>query len=490
MGHVKMKEETENKSEGIMKKRIAATTAAMASIMAIIIIAASMAGCDTAGNAGDSEQSPTQPQPPASEGGTMQYDERGAIRIMNLTAMDLLEPGNVGESAPAQAVASGANDFAFRLSAALAGNIGDGNFVCSPYSVWIPLAALVNATDDANKPALLEALGAQGVSEADINKAASRMLFDLTKQWQKNASEEQNGDPAASVYDPLKIANAIFVGNDVTLKQSFAQTFLDYFRGVSMNVDFGSNEAVEAVNKWASENTEGLITDIVEEFEPETIAALANAIYFSDRWLLEFDPEETVEDVFHSPAGDTTAQFMLLDNGSSYYYEDDRVQAMPLRFTLGDGLYIILPKDGDAAGLLSSMTNEYFDKIQNDSIMTTGKLLLPRFTIESDVIELRDTLKALGAPLFDAKAAPLTGGVIEEDIPAWVSSVAHKAMIEVDEEGATAAAVTVVAVYGASMPLPAEPFEMNCNKPFVFVLFGNTYDGGSQVLFTGIVNKP
>jgi hypothetical protein len=38
--------------------------------------------------------------------------------------------------------------------------------------------------------------------------------------------------------------------------------------------------------------------------------------------------------------------------------------------------------------------------------------------------------------------------------------------------------------------LPKETFEMICNKPFVFVLYGSTYDGGAQVLFTGVVNEP
>ena len=66
----------------------------------------------------------------------------------------------------------------------------------------------------------------------------------------------------------------------------------------------------------------------------------------------------------------------------------------------------------------------------------------------------------------------------------------HKAVIEVDEKGTTAAAVTVMAMTGAAMPLPTEPFEMNCNKPFIFVLYAHTYDGGNQVLFTGIVNQP
>jgi len=81
--------------------------------------------------------------------------------------------------------------------------------------------------------------------------------------------------------------------------------------------------------------------------------------------------------------------------------------------------------------------------------------------------------------------------LIEENIPVWLSSAVHKAVIEVDEKGTTAAAVTVMAVEaGAAMPEPTESFEMNCNKPFVFVLYGNTYDGGNQILFTGIVNQP
>jgi serine protease inhibitor len=37
---------------------------------------------------------------------------------------------------------------------------------------------------------------------------------------------------------------------------------------------------------------------------------------------------------------------------------------------------------------------------------------------------------------------------------------------------------------------PNMPFEMICDKPFVFILCEYTFDGGDQILFTGIVNKP
>ena len=414
---------------------------------------------------------------------TLENSGENAVGIMNLNAKELEAPTYNEEYTAPSAVARGANDFAFRLSTALVENAGDENFVCSPYSVWIPLAALVNATDEANRADLLTALGAAGISVEDLNTSASRMLYSLTKEKNKEYEE---------YYDPLKIANAIFVDDDVTLNKDFAQTFLDYYRGNAMNVDFASATAVEAVNQWASDNTEGLITDIIEEFDPDTVAAIANAIYFSDRWSWEFEPESTTEGIFHSPTGEKNAYFMVREDDDQTYYEDDQVQAMPLEFTTGGGMYIILPKDGDAKALLSSMTNEYFEEIQNDSISAAGKLLLPRFSADSGMMELKDALMALGVPLFDEALAPLTGGLLEdENLPVWLSSVAHKAVIQVDEKGTTAAAVTLMMAYGGvNAPEPTEPFEMNCNRPFVFVLYGNTFDGGNQVLFTGIVNEP
>jgi len=417
---------------------------------------------------------------------TVQSKDNSVFRVMELSAGELIEPALGVQSTAARIAAGGANDFAFRLSAALATDIGADNFVCSPFSVWLPLAALVNATDARNRAELLAALGAAGISEADLNTAASRMLYDLTRQGALQFAAEQN----MQSYDPLKIANAIFVDNNVTLKREFAQTFLDYYRGSSINVDFSSNEAVDAVNKWASDNTDGLITEIINEFDPRTAAAIANAIYFSDRWVWEFNPGNTKEGMFHSPTGDKSAFFMLREGDNQVYYEDERVQAMPLRFKTGGGLYIILPKDGDATGLLSSMTSEYFNEIQNDSIVASGKLLLPRFSIESGVMELGGVLTSLGVPLFSEAAAPLTGGLIEEHMPVWISKIVQKALIKVDENGTTAAAVTVIPDDGAAMPEPTEPFELICNRPFVFVLYSHTYDGGNQVLFTGVVNNP
>jgi serpin B len=350
----------------------------------------------------------------------------------------------------------------------------------------MPLAALVNATGEEFRPALLDALGASGLNPGDINWAASRMLYDLT-----NEKLRKNQDlPESPAESPIQIANAIFVDNNYTLRMEFAQLFMDFFRGEMMYVDFRSPDTVAAVNQWASDKTNGLIKKVVREFDPDTAAAIANAIYFSDNWTSQFNPSKTEQDIFYSPAGESTAYFMQLEKFDFSYFEDELTQAVSLGFSTGGGMSILLPKDGDATGLLSSMTSEYFERIQSDFIFARGKLSLPRFHIENNLDDLKGALTKLGVPLFDVVSAPLTGGLIEEEVPLWISEAVQVAMIEIDEEGATAAAVTIMVVPPGGLPPPETTFEMICNRPFVFILHGRTNDGGRQVLFTGVVNQP
>jgi serpin B len=407
--------------------------------------------------------------------------------IAAIDTQSLIQPD--GPSPTAQEAARGANDFAFRFSSALVSEMNENdNFVCSPYSVWLPLAALLNATDESARPVLLDALGTAGLTAEDINTATSRMLYGLTN----SRMNEMRGEGREEVLtDPLKIANAIFVDDDQTLNQDFAKTFADYYMGAAMNVDFASPDAAAAVNQWASDNTDGLIKNVISQFDPDTIAAIANAIYFSDRWDWEFQESKTVEDTFHAPGGESQAQFMIRQGDALSYYEDDTLQAMPLEFTMGGGLLILLPKDGDGSGLLGSLTGERFNEIMNGIAPRTGKLLLPRFEINGESMDIKDTLSALNIPLVDSSLSPITG-LLEDANSLYISDAVQKAMIRVDEKGTTAAAVTVMSVQesAALMPEPTTPFEMNCNKPFAFVLYGRTYDGGSQVLFTGVVNQP
>ena len=370
-----------------------------------------------------------------------------------------------------QRLGNGINAFTFALANKL--HKKGENMVLSPFSVWMTLAALANATDEAALPELLKALHVD-LSVEELNASVSRMLYSLS------------GNEGADGYNPLSIANAVFVDQSATLQKEFAQNFLDYYRGTAMNVDMQSPAAIKAINDWASEHTDGLITDIVKEIPQDTIVALANAVYFSDRWALEFDEKLTEDMAFHGTGSDATVPFMLREGDAIPYYADDTLQAVNLRMKTGSGMYILLPKDGDADALLARMDAEAFSRIVSDTAPTTGKLLLPRFSLQSD-LKLNEALKELGVPLLDESSPALRKLVQGTD--AFIGSSLHQATINVDEKGTTAAAVTVELIEPTSMPLATEPFSMVCDKPFVFVLYQWTAETGEQALFTGVVNQ-
>lgn len=87
---------------------------------------------------------------------------------------------------------------------------------------------------------------------------------------------------------------------------------------------------------------------------------------------------------------------------------------------------------------------------------------------------------------LDGQKLPLTGLAREEAL--FLSDAVQKAVLEVDEEGMTAAAVTLVMMSRGSMKSVDEPVEMKCDRPFAFVLTANVGEQ-QQILFTGVVNR-
>ena len=67
-----------------------------------------------------------------------------------------------------------------------------------------------------------------------------------------------------------------------------------------------------------------------------------------------------------------------------------------------------------------------------------------------------------------------------------IDSVIHKAMIEVNEEGAEAAAATAV-IMAMRMMLDEDIKVVNCNKPFIFTI---THLPSSTLLFLGKIADP
>lgn len=372
-------------------------------------------------------------------------------------------------------VAVGANDFAFRIGAEFVPFFGDENFIMSPFSVWMPLVALANATDESHLSELLEVLGVSGIDLDDVNATVQQMMSVLIS--------EDDTDPT------LLIANAIFVSDDWRLQSNFVDIFDFYFNGTAESLDFSSDEAVEIINQWASDNTKGLIDDVIQGISPEIISVLVNAIYFSDNWVTEFNPDRTRLDMFTTPSGSVETYFMIQEWDSDEgvpFFENDELQAITLPYVSGGGMTIILPRNGDANELFNRLDKDFFNMIKNQSVEMGGTLKLPSFSFENELDDLAGVLIKMGLPLFDT-SGPLTG-LAYTTLPVFISDAVHVALIEVNEEGATAAAFTAFHLIETSVGPPT--FFMNCNSPFIFIIHKELYGSIPQILFTGVVNDP
>lgn len=106
-------------------------------------------------------------------------------------------------------------------------------------------------------------------------------------------------------------------------------------------------------------------------------------------------------------------------------------------------------------------------------------LNLPRFKIESS-LDLTGVLKELNiSQIFDPNRANLQK--LNKEFP-YVSRVAHKAVIEVNEAGTIAAAVA-----GASVSFKQLPAEFKFNRPFNFMIVDRSTN---TLLFAGQVQNP
>lgn len=376
-----------------------------------------------------------------------------------------------------------ANGFALRFTEALLKQKKEGeNLIASPYSAWLPLAALVNGCSGATQEQLLKVIGEAGIDAETLNQMVKAVNAGLSQEERRKSFEEYR----ETFESPLKIANALFVQKDAVVNQTFAQLFSDNYDGKLFSVDFSDPSAANAINSWASEKTDGKITEIVDSFDADTVAAIANALYFSDSWSNQFLEENTTEGTFHGAKQDEDAEFMNQKLSDGIYYEDETMQAVVLWTTSGGQMVLCLPKDGySAEEALQSLTTEKLQKISGADYRCV-QLSLPKFKLESKVFSIKEALEAMGVPLMQATDAALTEVLDNEAL--YISSAQQSAMVEVDENGLTAAAVTVMGLEKMALMPETDPIELTFDSPFAFVLTGNGEDAGDQILFTGVVN--
>ena len=351
------------------------------------------------------------------------------------------------------------------------------NRMISPTSLYTALAMTLNGARGETRDAMEGTLGVSGVERDRFNENNLARMYQL-----------QEADPDVI----LTIANSLWVREGEELDPKFVNRNQTYYHALMRSLDFSSPQAADTINQWVSDRTEERIEKIVEPpINEMTILFLINAVYFKGDWSEPFDEAMTEEDLFRTPAGgNVTVPFMVRRDEMAYHEEEELFQAVRLPYGSEERLamYVFLPWEGQTlTQLLEQLEENRWNQWRRHFWERDGRLRLPRFTMAYEKT-MNDVLKAMGMePAFDEDRADFFDMLPrDEGDGLFISEVKHKTFIEVNEKGTEAAAVTSVEMEATSAP-PEEPFDMNVNRPFLFLIHDSELN---EVLFMGTVVDP
>ncbi|CAJ0599075.1 unnamed protein product [Cylicocyclus nassatus] len=313
-------------------------------------------------------------------------------------------------------------------------------------------------------------LGARNRTKLQINKviandAADRSIVSFYSDLSKNITNSPGTQ--------ARIANGFFLNKTFSIKKSYARMIAEKYGAVIEAYDFrqAANTA-KIIDSFVSQKTDGKIENFIKSDAVEGADALiVNAIYFKANWYHEFNKKSTKEALFHHSADNKgKVSYMSEYRKNRMYAENEVVQVLSLPYK--DTSYsfnIFLPKE--RFGIDELRTKLDGATIQNLLSRLKSTLLdisIPKMKLEKDY-ELKQALLAMGvSDLFDRDLADLSG-ISENDL--YVSDAKHRAFIEVDEEGTTAAAATYIGMKRLRMrQIRREPKKFIADHPFIFIL--------------------
>ena len=303
--------------------------------------------------------------------------------------------------------------------------------------------------------------------------------------------DEFNGECYA--YAPmLMIANSVWLNSSDTLQEDYAEIVGEY----AMQTDFSSPDSPTEVNNWVNSSTNGLIDEIVDPSKPlypSDVLLAINSIYLKARWSEQFQEGVTNTDNFYGEASRTTevgkAHFMHIVEYFGYSHNAlDGYQIINLGFDQSSmSMIFVLPLNDAAAAVASTELIDALDELQS----TRVALALPKFKFESEYSDsLVAALNTLGlnAP-FEEGTDSLCGLLENYDCAKLIiTKVVQKTVIDVNEKGVEAAAVTAIGVGVTSAgPPPEDPVLMVLDHPFQFFIYDNEEE---LMLFEGRVGAP
>jgi serpin B len=363
-------------------------------------------------------------------------------------------------------IISASNDFGIEMFRQVS-MVDSGNLMLSPLSASSALSMLLNGCDGETYTQIGAMLGYKDLTADEINGLYKSLVAQLL-----------DADPEVN----LALANAIWYRQGFQVKTEFLNTMHSSYDATTEALDFDSPQALTTINNWASENTNGKITKVMDEISTDAVMFLMNALYFKGNWTYKFDKSKTSLQPFNPDGQSPVMVDMMKANLSFRQIFGLGYTAIELPYGRQNfSMVILLPVEG-----LDSFNNGFdgnkwheITAALDGATPISRDLSIPKFKFSYEK-QLNDQLKAMG--MLDAFVPGLAdlSGIADADL--FVSFVKQNTFVDVNEEGTEAAAVTTIGVDLTSLPDP-----VIINKPFIFAIRERM---SNSLLFIGKVELP
>lgn len=281
----------------------------------------------------------------------------------------------------------------------------------------------------------------------------------------------------------LEHASSVWYNKSLrAIKKDFSEILGRGYGAKAHQADFSQKEETRRrVNQWVSDHTHALIKTLNANISEQALMVVLDAIYMKGAWENPFDDRYTETTTFHNAdntKADVDMMYQCFNNAA--YRETSDYQTIHLPYKNNAySMVIVLPKRSRTINRVIVST----DWLNDDTCRRDVKLYIPRFKLDS-TLSFRDVLTHLG--LGDMFCKGDTFPKIS-DVPVAISQIKQQCVINVEEKGTEAAALTI-ADFGDTCQSPdnrPQPATMRLDRPFGFAIKSRN----NEILFMGVLKR-
>ncbi|GAB5573134.1 serpin A9 [Prionailurus iriomotensis] len=382
-------------------------------------------------------------------------------------------------------VSSSNTNFAFRLYRMLVLKTPDQNVFFSPLSISASLATLSLGARSATKTQILQGLGFNLTHEPEstIHQAFQHLLHSLSV-------------PSKGL--DLRMGSVLFIKKELCLQTNFLDDVKRLYDSKVFSTDFSSTStARKRINSYVEKETKGKVVDLIQDLDPLTAMVLVNPVFFKEPSRSAISENNQVGEAL-SPW--IYKKELSVPGGPGGHCEGpDDAPGGTICFWGGSEAELLCTTDGlqwqhrgvlcppwpgqdEAAGTgLISQDTEAMEPLTPEELWI--EVFIPKFSISASY-DLETILPKMG--IWDAfnNNADFSG-ITKTDF-LQLSKVAHKAVLDVSEEGTEAAAATATKLIVRSKDSPSYTV-IRFNRSFLLLLIDKATDA---ILFLGKVENP